>query len=339
MKKANRNKRPRINKRPLILVLIGLVTILLSGFVFLSNSDKGRILENLGVSDTVNGFVLDDNTKREIELDKILSGGPGRDGIPAIDDPKFIRLADVVGTADDTLGILIKVGQEVKYYPYNILVWHEIVNDVIDGQSIAVTFCPLCGSAVVYDRTVAGQAVRFGVSGLLYESNLLMYDEATESLWSQSIGRAVVGKRTGTELVRLQSQLLEFSDVRESYPNAMVLSDDTGYSRNYSLNPYGSYDESEELLFEVSVKDSRLPSKTIMYIVPIGDKSLAFEQLKLKKGESRSASFFGSEIIARKDGSGEIFVNVDGNAQAGYFEMWFSWATQHQGSGELWKIE
>lgn len=140
------------------------------------------------------GRGLKTNTsQRSIELSKVLSGGPGKDGIPAIREPVFVSVSEKPESVLlDTDGIVLGKGQ-AKFYPYNIMIWHEIVNDTVDGVPVAVTFCPLCGSAAVFDRRVDGESLSFGVSGLLYQSNLLMHDSKTESLWSQVLGEAVVG--------------------------------------------------------------------------------------------------------------------------------------------------
>lgn len=323
-------------KRPRFWLLSALVALLasLGGYRLLTDGSQ-QVFEN--AAQTKNGFNLSENVPHEIPLEKIISGGPGRDGIPAIDKPKFNQVAAARDVPDDTLGIFVELAGQKRYYPHTILNWHEIVNDQINGQPIAVTFCPLCASAAVYDRQINGQTVRFGVSGLLHESNLLMYDDATETLWSQSIGKAVVGKQTGTKLTRLPTQVLLFSDVKINHPEVQVLSTDTGYNRDYSINPYSGYEETEDTLFEVSVNDTRLPAKTIMYVIPVDDRSVAFVQTDLEDSQAQEASFFGKKLVAQKE-KGEINITVDGKSQPGYYEMWFSWATQHQKDGELWKI-
>jgi hypothetical protein len=120
-------------------------------------------------------------------LTLIYDGGPGKDGIPTISDPQFLSL-DAAKTKPSEWGVLVSIKDKHRFYPYNILVWHEIVNDSMAGKEYAVTFCPLCGSAIVFDRKVGGEILHFGISGKLYESNLLMYDDKTESLWSQAMG-------------------------------------------------------------------------------------------------------------------------------------------------------
>ncbi len=284
----------------------------------------------------LSSFGLETNTaKKSIALDEILSGGPGKDGIPAINAPKF-ESVESVDVGDDVLGVLVTIGGEKRYYPYNILVWHEIVNDSINDTHFAVTFCPLCGSAIVFDRQVNGDVLRFGVSGLLWESNLLMYDTKTESLWSQAKNEAVVGEYTGTKLSLIDMKLLEFEKLKELHPDARVLSRDTGFSRSYDIEPYSGYGLTDELYFPVSVSDKRYPAKKIMYVVPFGGNSYAFADDELSDVAELDANGVLLKAERVEDG---IEVTADGEPIPGYYEMWFSWAIHHQDDGVVWNIE
>lgn len=274
--------------------------------------------------------------KRSIDLDLILEGGPGKNGIPAINYPKFISI-DKTKLKDEGLGVLVSIKGEQRYYPYNILVWHEIVNDSFGGMDLAITFCPLCGSAAAFDRQVKGKTLRFGVSGKLYESNLLMYDAKTESLWSQSRGEAVVGDYTGTKLELVKIQVIQFGELKSKYSQAKILSEKTGYIRDYSLYPYGDYESSEDLYFPVSVQDKRFPAKEMMYVFHVNDKYVAFP-VKDLGSERIDKVIEGITCSVEKEG-GEINVYVDGKIVPGYFEMWFSWATHHQKNGIVWKMK
>jgi hypothetical protein len=279
---------------------------------------------------------ITNTSKHSIDFEDILSGGPGKDGIPAINDPKFINI-DEAELPDDSEGILVVGEKEVKYYPFSILVWHEIVNDTIDELPVAVTFCPLCGSSIVYKREINEEIVKFGVSGFLFESNLLMYDDLTESFWSQSRGEAVVGDYTGQKLEIYDAQILAFADVKSAYPKAKILSDDTGFNRSYGFYPYGSYEETEEFIFPVSVEDKRFFSKEIFYIVPLENNSIAVQQTNLQVGQkSRGPLENGAEIEVAKTKKG-LEVKVDGKKMPGYFEMWFSWATHNQENGLVYE--
>jgi hypothetical protein len=274
-----------------------------------------------------------------IPLEKILSGGPGKDGIPALTNPAFVTVEEAKKfLKDDMEGIKVTVGNITRFYPYNILVWHEVVNDVIEGKHLAVTFCPLCGSAIVFDAEVNGTAENFGVSGKLYESNLLVYDKTTESLWSQIRGEAVMGEKTGTKLALYPSQVISFKDLKVKYGDAEVLSDNTGYSRDYTFYPYGDYNESPDTYFPVSVKDNRFPAKEIMYAVNFGEKSIAFKFKDLS--ETPATLTIGSEqIIAIKKDNEVEAKDEDGKIIPGYYAMWFSWAAHHQEDGTVWQKE
>jgi hypothetical protein len=184
---------------------------------------------------------------------------------------------------------------------------------------------------------VDGEELEFGVSGLLYESNLLMYDRATESLWSQSRGEAVVGERTGDELAILPMQLITWEEVQEKYPDALVLSKDTGYTREYDVNPYVGYEGSDELITDVQARDDRFDTKEAMYVFEIAETSYAFPYFSVPQGGAE-LELDGRDVRVDGDGN-EIFVYVDGERVPGYVEMWFSWFTQHQEDGEVVEFE
>lgn len=270
----------------------------------------------------------------EIPLEKILDGGPGKDGIPAIREPKFTSVADASSNLrDDSMGILVTVGNTARFYPYYIFVWHEIVNDRIEGKPLLVTFCPLCGSAIVFDPIVDDETLTFGVSGKLYENNLLMYDHKTESLWPQILGRAVVGDMTGKILAHYPSQVLTFAEVKEKYPHAEILSENTGFSRAYGVDPYGDYEENDEIFFPLSVRDTRFPLKEIMFIVNIGNTSAAFPLKALRDAGTATVEIDGAPFTVEVK-EGEVMSPIPG-----YYAMWFSWAVHHQEDGIVWKPE
>ncbi|MCL1601369.1 MAG: DUF3179 domain-containing protein [Actinomycetia bacterium] len=180
-----------------------------------------------------------------IEPRDVVSGGPPPDGIPPIDDPQFISVSDADVWLNDVEPVLVvDIDGDVRAYPIQIMMWHEIVNDTVGGIPLAVTYCPLCNSAVSFERTVRGVETTFGTSGNLYNANLVMYDRATESLWNQLDGRAVIGVLTGDVLTQVPSTTMSWSTLRDSRPNAKVLDRDrTGASRNYGTNPYTGLDD------------------------------------------------------------------------------------------------
>lgn len=299
-----------------------------------SSSDSALTAEEL--EQRFRGFETD-TSKTSIDLSQVLSGGPGKDGIPAISDPEFVPIGEAE-VDPSVLGILIEIDGEKRYYPFNILVWHEIVNDQIGETYFSVTFCPLCGSAIVFDRTVLGDVLEFRVSGKLYESNLLMYDTGTESFWSQALGEAVIGDYSGTKLELLPFQRISFEELQANHLDAKVLSRNTGYNRNYDSNPYGNYGETDNLVFPVSVDDNRFFAKEIMYVIPIENKSIAFPLDDIENNQQAKFNQEGIELTVTKENDEITVTKANGEIQPGYFEMWFSWATHHQESGIVWNI-
>jgi hypothetical protein len=196
-----------------------------------------------------NGFDLSNST---LPREQIYHGGPPKDGIPAISDPKMIAPAeaDYLEPADRVLGI--EFGGEARAYPIPILNWHEIVNDEIDGRRFAVTFCPLCGTGVAFEANIDGENTDFGVSGLLYNSDVLLYDRATESLWSQILGEAIAGERVGKRLVSIPITHTTWGAWLELHPRTLVMSDETGHFRDYGRNPYAGYEQSRDTYFAVN---------------------------------------------------------------------------------------
>jgi len=296
------------------------------------------------MSYTTNDFSHDglatDTSQASIPLDEILDGWPGKDGIPAVDDPKFLSQPDAIDAmnyldaADEW--VVIVGDSEARFYSFDILVWHEIVNDQIDEHKIAVTFCPLCGSSIVYNRVVDGSEVLFGVSGKLYNSNLLMYDDLSESLWSQSIGEAVVWDKTGTSLSLFDSDIMTYEVFQGLYPEGLVLSDDTWEPRSYWRQPYGNYESNDTLYFPVNHEDVRLPRKEILYIVNDGDTSIAFVRADLVATWVAQITIDGNTYEATYKDSNITVVQGD-RVLPGYHEMWFSWVTHNQNTKNIWR--
>jgi len=330
------------NKLLILPILLMLLVTLLVSKEFINNKEKNKNTEVFyNVERNFLSQQLKTNTEiKSIDLLEILDGGPGKDGIPSIDNPKFVSVTESIeqGEQDENFGIKIEIGGEVKFYPYSILVWHEIVNDRINNKPILVTFCALCGSGIVYDPIVENDRLKFGVSGKLWQSNLLMYDDKTESLWSQSIGESVVGDLTSKKLKIIDSDLISFKEFREKYPEGKVLSRETGHTRNYNNYPYGDYDSNDRLYFPVSINDNRLEAKELMYIVNFEDKSVAFKRSDLLEIKEVNLDVNNKNINAKSVGGEIIITDDNGNNLAGYHEMWFSWATHHQENGIVWRL-
>jgi hypothetical protein len=196
-----------------------------------------------------------DLSKKAIDLAELRSGGPPKDGIPAIDSPKFVGTIVASSWLNPKEPVLaIDLSGQARAYPLQILIWHEIVNDRIDELPILVSYCPLCNSAIVFDRRVNGKVHEFGVSGMLRHSDMVMYDRKTDSLWQQLTGEAIVGAMTGEKLRILPSQVVSFDAFARSFPKGEVLSRETGHSRPYGQNPYAGYEFGNRLLMPVPVK-------------------------------------------------------------------------------------
>ena len=198
-----------------------------------------------------------------IDPTELLPGGPPPDGIPPIDEPTFLA-PDEAGFLDEREPVLaLRIGDDARAYPVQILTWHEIVNDTVGGIPVTVSYCPLCNSAIAYDRRLGDRVLDFGTSGLLYQSALVMYDRQTESLWSHFTGRAVAGELVGAEVALFPLATVSWGDWRDANPEGLVLSRDTGHERTYGQNPYPGYDDvgTSPFLFEGEV-DGRLAAKT-----------------------------------------------------------------------------
>ncbi len=185
-----------------------------------------------------------DFSKHSISFGEILSGGPPKDGIPALDAPQFVSIAE----ADAWLKpvepvILFEIDTDVRAYPMQILMWHEIANDVVGGIPVVVTFCPLCNTAVAFDRRLGGKTFDFGTSGRLRNSNLIMYDRQTETWWQQATGEGIIGELTGKQLKFLPAMIVSWEEFKTAHPDGKVLTRETGHARDYGRNPYFGYDD------------------------------------------------------------------------------------------------
>ena len=209
-----------------------------------------------------------DFTRHSVPASEFMAGGPARDGIPALDDPQFRAIEDVTYRPREPV-IALDINGEAKAYPFSILMWHEIANDTVGGVPVAVTYCPLCNAAVVFERKIDGEETTFGVSGILRKSDLVMYDRASHSWWQQFTGRAIVGTHTGKQLRRLPARLISFSKFAADYPGGKVLVPNAPGSRRYGHNPYINYDRNGRL-FDVFVK---LPEgfERMERVVVVGD--------------------------------------------------------------------
>ena len=222
---------------------------------------------------------ITDFSLHTIPYDEIFSGGPPKDGIPAVDNPHFVSTAEADAWLEDLEPVAVfQENEDVRVYPFQILTWHEIVNDVVGGRPVAVTFCPLCNTAITFDATVNGQQLDFGTTGRLRYSNLLMYDHQTESWWQQASGEAVIGELAGERLTFLPATIVSWAEARAEYPEAQVLSRETGFRRDYGRNPYAGYDNinSSPFLFRGPATPDQLPAMARVTTVELNGEAVAY---------------------------------------------------------------
>jgi hypothetical protein len=242
-----------------------------------------------------------DFAKREVPLSEFRSGGPPKDGIPAIDSPRFLPVDEVDFVRPNEPVIELVVNGQARAYPIQILIWHEIVNDTIAGVPVAVTFCPLCNTALVFDRRVKDDVLDFGTTGKLRNSDLVMYDRQTESWWQQFGGRALVGELAGTRLERVPARIVGWHEFRTQHPNALVLSRDTGSERAYGANPYQGYDDVDSPPFfpAANEDDKRLPPKERVVFVERGTDAVVIPYSTLERKRVVRVVVGGERLVVR----------------------------------------
>jgi len=243
-----------------------------------------------------------DFSRRNVSLTEFQSGGPPRDGIPAIDRPQFVDVASADEWIDEREPvILVEHAAQPRVYPIQILMWHEIVNDEIAGTPVAVTFCPLCNTAIVFDRRLRGETLDFGTSGKLRNSDLVMYDRQTQSWWQQFGGEALVGRYAGERLEQLPARIVGWGEVKRRLPAARVLSRDTGHSRAYGDNPYQGYDDVDTPPFfgAANDDDGRLPPKERVVYIERGDDAIVVPFSVLEQKRELEVDVGGEQLVVR----------------------------------------
>ncbi|MEK7636086.1 MAG: DUF3179 domain-containing protein [Patescibacteria group bacterium] len=281
-------------------------------------------------------IMITDGVKHSVPFDEILGGGPPKDGIPSIDKPKFISIAEANKFLEDNEpGIALDIDGVQRFYAFQILVWHEIVNDTIGGKRILVTYCPLCLSGIVFDPVVGGERVEFGTSGKLWNSNLVMYDRKTDSSWSQILGEAIVGNMTGTRLAVLSSDMMRYRDFKKTHPQGSVLSRDTGETRFYGKDPYGDYYTTPGTYFPVGKTDDRLGDKEFILGIVVNGKAKAYLPEAIKKAGKIEDIFEGKTIMVEyeKDIDAVRLYEKKTNGTRErinpFGAFWFSWVAAH----------
>jgi Protein of unknown function (DUF3179) len=241
-----------------------------------------------------------DFSKHTVPLAGFVSGGPGKDGIPALDRPRFESVAEADRWIEDKEPVIeLVIADEARAYPLQILTWHEIVNDELGGRPVAVTFCPLCNTALVFDRRVDGRLLDFGTTGYLRNSDLVMYDRQTESWWQQFGGDAVIGELAGEELEQVPAAIVAWREFADRHPGARVLSRETGFPRPYGRNPYSGYDDVGSPPFvptENSDDDRLQPKERVVYVERKGKAAAVPFSVLAKAG--RMEVEIGGDVLA-----------------------------------------
>jgi Protein of unknown function (DUF3179) len=301
---------------------VAMVAAIVAAGVFLvMDGDGGEERAPMPSGDPGDGLQIDtagwktDFSKRSVPLEEFMSSGPPRDGIPPIDRPKFtsIEKADSFLAAREPV-IALRLQGEARAYPLQIMTWHEIVNDRFGDRPVGVTFCPLCNSSVVFDRRVDGRTLRFGTTGKLRKSDLVMWDEKTESWWQQLGAEAIVGKLTGTKLRVLPSQILSWGDFKRRFSEGKVLSRDTGFTRSYGENPYEGYDDVDSPPFALDERDldRRLPPKLRVSAATVKGETVVYPFDELAKRRVINDEIKGVPVVvAFKRGVSSALDEVD----------------------------
>lgn len=326
--------KPR-NPVPMFVLLSVIATVIGVGVFFPTDVAE---TDSVSIEDGYEIKTLSDGTKYTIHPNQIQSGGVPKGGIgvdrgiPAIDNPKFVSVSEAdEWIQDDELVLALVHNGAERVYPLQIMVWHEIVNDKVAGTPLLITYCPLCGSGIAYERTVNGEEAEFGTSGKLYNSNLVMYDSKTDSYWTQIDGLAVVGEMTGTELIPVSIDTVVWRDWKIAHPDSEVLSQDTGFSRPYGNDPYGSYYEDSFLLFPVDEQDDRIHPKTVVFGIQVNGIYKAYKEDDLKELRAIEDTVNGVRIKVEREDAGIVkIINVEtGDEIVKERDFWFAWYAFH----------
>ncbi len=249
-----------------------------------------------------------------IPVQEVFDGGPGKDGIPALTEPKFIVPASFDYLVDEDLVLGFVVGDEVRAYPHAILDWHEIINDKVEDVNIAVTYCPLTGTGIGWNREINGTVTTFGVSGLLYNSNLIPYDREIDSNWSQMRMDCVEGELQGTKIETIALVETTWKTWQAMYPSTTIVSPKTGYDRDYGRYPYGGYKILDDyLLFPVANEDDRLPNKERVHAVVLSSNARIYP-----------LSAFGEQVTVIQEKLRGNDIVVVGNGADNFVTSYFS---------------
>lgn len=275
-------------------------------------------------------FKYNKDSKRSIELSELSQGCPKVDCIPAIDNPQFASIDKINFIHDDDIMMTVDYNGILKSYPRKIMQTHEIVNDYFGEKPLAMSYCPLCGTSVAFVPMVDDERVEFGVSGVLHNSDLVMYDRKTKSLWGQITGRAIVGPKTGDRLKRIGVGLLTWKELKAEFPQSQILLPPTSKLERYKKFHYQKYTKSEKLMFSVAAADARLAKKQFVYGIEVDGQYIAFEDSYLKK-RSPMVESFGKRTLMVSYNSGKVSaVDKKTGDQFNVLRVyWFAWFAFH----------
>jgi hypothetical protein len=264
-----------------------------------------------------------DFSKSAVPFDEIVSGGPPRDGIPSIDHPKFVEAAEVTDVEEREPVIQFGLSDDVRAYPLRVLVWHEIANDVVAGIPVAVTYCPLCNAAIVFDRRLGDRVLDFGTTGKLRNSDLVMYDRQTETWWQQFTGEAIIGVLQGERLKLLPSRIVSFGAFQTAHPRGPVLVPNAPGFRDYGRSPYASYDTATAPFLFRGVLPENIPAMAYVVVVRTDNKPIIVSLEKVRADGFEQDGYrisFGGVVASALDHSsiakgrdvGSVRVTKDG---------------------------
>ncbi len=337
------------HKRTLLFLIIALVSIsaatgsviytLSRGPIWVPGDQPGSVSIGSQSSPWGGNLSFDNLT---VPRDEILNGGPGKDGIPSLTEPETVPVRDAGFLRDKDRVIGLTINGESQAYPINLLNYHEIINDTLGDRPIGVLYCPLCDSVSIVDRRIDGETLAFGVSGLLYMSNVLLYDRSTQSLWSQIGFNAISGPYAGRSLEHLGGwELTTFGAWKENHPNSTVASFETGHTRRYNFNPYGDYFNQPEPMDHFArfiEPDDRLPPKARVIGLKIGDQTKAYpiERIAMAEGSIIRDQIGGEEVILSvPEGSGTARIDRIPQGALVVHTFWYAWAGLHPASTVL----
>jgi uncharacterized protein DUF3179 len=276
-------------------------------------------------------FGYDEDTQKSVSLADLKQGCPRRDCIPSIDNPKYVSAQNADHVADDDIVLALSWKGYHRAWPARILDLHEIVNDFIAGTPIAITWCPLCGSAVGVLREIDGRVSEFGVSGLLLDSNLVFYDRRTGTLWDQIGGTGIVGPLTGTKLEFVPVTMTRWGKWKAAHPDTLVLSSDTGFRRDYTRDVYKKYRSRGRLMFAVANTSDAIRPKSVVFGFDLGDRAIAIVESALQPSSTIDREVEGQDygFSLAEDGTVTMTDRVSGDVYPSVRSFWFAWYTFH----------